>query len=144
MLLAQSEFARPICPEAHAGQVPPPQSMSVSVPFFTASAQLGDWHVPPEQTRLWQSAELPHIWPGAHAGQVPPPQSMSVSDPSLIPFTQLAPSVVLVVLVVVVVVVVMPISGAQRNFAPIGVTERTPNWSDQGTGASATFGHFSL
>jgi hypothetical protein len=39
--LAQSALLRHVRPFPHAGQLPPPQSMSVSLPFLTASEQVG-------------------------------------------------------------------------------------------------------
>jgi hypothetical protein len=68
-------------PSSQRGQVGPPQSMSVSVPFFTPSAQLLSLQSPPEQLPLSQSVPLTHIFPAAHGPQVaPPPQSTSVSE----------------------------------------------------------------
>jgi hypothetical protein len=55
---------------AHFAQPVPPQSTSVSVPFFTRSAQLGAWQVPPAQTPLGQSL------PARHPTQVPAPSHM--------------------------------------------------------------------
>ena len=49
MPLVQSAPAAHILPVAHVGQVPPPQSMSVSVPSLMPSVQLG-WHCPNMQT----------------------------------------------------------------------------------------------
>jgi hypothetical protein len=70
-----------ICPSTHAVQMPPPQSTSVSSPFFTASAQLGAAQTPAVHTLLWQSAAPAHSLPVPQsAGQVPP-QSTSVSIP---------------------------------------------------------------
>jgi hypothetical protein len=65
----------------HFGQVPPPQSTSVSAPFFTLSVQLADWQMLPTQTPLWQSPPTLHVLPAAHFGHEAPPQSMSVSVP---------------------------------------------------------------
>jgi hypothetical protein len=61
------------------GQLPP-QSVSVSLPFFTPSMQLAGWHVAgfPEQTPLWQSPAPVQRKPFAHFGQ-DEPQSTSVS-----------------------------------------------------------------
>src|SRR4051812_34834636 len=64
-------------------QVPPPQSTSVSTPFFTVSVHVGLAHLPPLQTPLTQSAPLPQPSPSAH-GAHEPPQSRSVSAPFLI------------------------------------------------------------
>jgi hypothetical protein len=60
----------------------PPQSTSVSVPFFTTSAQLGAVHffVVASQLPLAQSAEIKQAFASAHFKQLPP-QSMSVSVP---------------------------------------------------------------
>ncbi len=81
----QSPLAWHILPSPQAGQVPPPQSVSVSVPFSTPSLQLGVWQVPFLQTPLLQSGPPLHILPSSQAGQVPPPQSVSVSVPSWLP-----------------------------------------------------------
>jgi hypothetical protein len=42
-------------PIGHAGQVPPPQSTPVSLPFLTLSMHDGAAHCPPVQKPLWQS-----------------------------------------------------------------------------------------
>jgi len=42
---AQSPFTAQALPVAHPPQVPPPQSRSVSAPFFFPSVQVGAWHV---------------------------------------------------------------------------------------------------
>src|SRR4029079_2211714 len=67
------------------GQVPP-QSVSVSVPFFTPSLHAGALHffVFESQTPLWQSPEAAHALPSAHLLGQEPPQSVSVSVPFLI------------------------------------------------------------
>ena len=44
MLLMQSAPTKQKFPELQAGQVPPPQSRSVSAPFFTPSLQVGAQH----------------------------------------------------------------------------------------------------
>jgi hypothetical protein len=78
-------------PVAQGGQVPPPQSTSVSAPFFTPSVQLGAAHVPLVQVSPpAQSLAMVHALPVAQGGQVPPPQSTSVSAPSFTPSVQLA------------------------------------------------------
>jgi hypothetical protein len=90
----QSVFARHALPVEHAEHgAPPPQSTSVSLPFFTLSLQVAARHVfpprkPPWQAALWQSLAEEHALPSAHFGQ-PPPQSTSVSEPSLTLFEQL-------------------------------------------------------
>jgi hypothetical protein len=79
--LTQSEPTMQAFPVAHAAQVPPPQSTSVSLPFLTPSEQVGTRQTPPEQTLLEQSEEMRQTLPLAQAAQVPPPQSTSVSLP---------------------------------------------------------------
>jgi hypothetical protein len=49
--LAQSFQSVHDLPMAQPEQVPP-QSTSVSVPFLTASMQVGAWQTPPEQERV--------------------------------------------------------------------------------------------
>jgi hypothetical protein len=69
-------------PGGQPGQPPPPQSVSVSNPFFTKSVQSGAWHSPIEQTALAQSLDPAQVSPVSHREQVPaPPQSVSVSRP---------------------------------------------------------------
>jgi hypothetical protein len=63
----------------------PPQSTSVSAPFFTWSPQIGLWHTFGEQTPLTQSTGAPHDWPGWHPLQPPPPQSTAFSLPFFTP-----------------------------------------------------------
>jgi hypothetical protein len=65
-------------PSAQCGHEPP-QSTSVSVPFFAPSVHKGDWQVT-LHTPLAQSPPALHASPTAHFGQVPP-QSTSDSDP---------------------------------------------------------------
>jgi hypothetical protein len=67
----------------HPAQLAPPQSTSVSVPFFVKSLHAGARHVPPEHTELWQSADTEHPPPVPQVGQEPPPQSVPVSLPFL-------------------------------------------------------------
>jgi hypothetical protein len=67
-------------PARHGPQVPP-QSVSVSVPFFTASSQLGarqSESLP--HTSLAQSELSSQLPPVGQPGQVPP-QSLPVSSP---------------------------------------------------------------
>ena len=52
--LVQSVFTLQTFPGAQAGQVPPPQSTSVSFPFVTASEQVGAAQKPFAQTPLVQ------------------------------------------------------------------------------------------
>jgi hypothetical protein len=60
----------------------PPQSTSVSVPFFTVSAQVAAWHRLAVHTPLPQSAASAQALVAAQGPQVPP-QSASVSVPFL-------------------------------------------------------------
>jgi hypothetical protein len=86
---AQSVPARQALPSAHVGQPPPPQSTSVSVPFFTVSEHVAAWQTRPVHTPLSQSAATAHARLAAH-GVHEPPQSTSVSVPSFILSVQLA------------------------------------------------------
>jgi hypothetical protein len=73
---------------AHAGQLAPPQSASVSpisLPFFTPSVHEGFAHSLFVQTALRQSSSLLHARKLAHGPQAAPPQSLSVSSPFAIP-----------------------------------------------------------
>jgi hypothetical protein len=58
----------------------PPQSMSVSSPFLTPSAQFERWHTFDLQILLTQSALISQRLPSGHGAQGPP-QSTSVSAP---------------------------------------------------------------
>jgi hypothetical protein len=92
--------------------VPPPQSTSVSAPFFIASVQVGASapHTPPAQLALWQSPALPHAFPFGHLAQAGPPQSTSLSLPFFIPSLQ------------------APLGAAQTPFAQLALvqSEATP------------------
>ena len=87
--LEQSPPTLQVLPAAQGGQGPP-QSTSVSEPFFTMSAQLGGWQVPAEQTPFWQSVPARQDFPSGQDGQAPPPQSTAVSLPFFTPSMQLA------------------------------------------------------
>jgi hypothetical protein len=80
--LVQSPGVVQPLPLAHffAGAQDPPQSTSVSVPFFTTSAHVGAWHFlgVPLQTPLPQSAAVLHVLPATQSAHVPP-QSISLS-----------------------------------------------------------------
>ena len=91
-LLAQSVPETHASPSAHFGQVPPPQSGAVSVPFWTASEQVGAAQAlgEPLHTLLWQSLACVQVSPVPHAVQSRPPQSMAVSLPFCAPSVQLA------------------------------------------------------
>jgi hypothetical protein len=72
------------CPVAHAllsdTTHEPPQSVAVSLPFLTRSAQVGCWQTRLVQTPLEQSLACTQACPGPQAlGQLPP-QSASVSS----------------------------------------------------------------
>jgi hypothetical protein len=71
-------------------QATPPQSTSVSRPFFTASLHVGAVHVWAlgSQTLSMQSAATRHFFVSAHGAQLPP-QSTSVSFPPFMPSRQL-------------------------------------------------------
>jgi hypothetical protein len=88
--LVQSEALVQCLPEPQVGQLPPPQSMSVSVPFWTPSVQLAALQLPPWHTWVVQSEPKTQLWPTAQLGQLPPPQSTSVSVPFFTPSVQLA------------------------------------------------------
>jgi hypothetical protein len=78
---------------AHAEHEPPPQSVSVSAPFFTPSLQLAAAQNPPLQIDAEQSLALPQVLPAEHFEQVVPPQSMSASSWFLIPSEHVAGAV---------------------------------------------------
>src|SRR5207244_141960 len=82
--LAQSEFAEQWRALSHEGQVPP-QSTSVSLPFFEPSVQEPIWHTPPVHTALEHSAPEWRCQPSAHDGHAGPPQSTPVSAPFFAP-----------------------------------------------------------
>ncbi len=63
----------------------PPQSTSVSPPFFTPSLDVGTTHALAVHASSWQSAFALHAFMSAHFGAVAPPQSTSVSSPSFFP-----------------------------------------------------------
>jgi hypothetical protein len=68
--------------EAQVTHAPPPQSTSVSLPFFTPSAQPDAWQMAAVHTPFWQSVPAVQVLPAAHRLQVVvPPQSLSVSPP---------------------------------------------------------------
>jgi hypothetical protein len=70
---------------AHFVHVAPPQSTSVSAPFFTRSEHVGVWQIPPLHTPLTQSFAIEHILPFTHLFMHVDPQSMSVSVPFFTP-----------------------------------------------------------
>src|SRR5262245_26593556 len=78
-LPTQSWFMVHFWPGWQAGHVVPPQSMSVSNPFFTPSLHEGGLQVPDgPQILSAQSDPSAHFLPSAQGMQLPPPQSTSV------------------------------------------------------------------
>jgi hypothetical protein len=69
LLLWQSPLPRQVFPFAHFALHEPPQSTSVSLPFFFPSLQAGAWQMPPVHTRLSQSAPAAQARPGLQGGQ---------------------------------------------------------------------------
>lgn len=89
--LVQSLAAPQILPLAQRGQlVAPPQSTSVSPPFFTPSAHPGDWQMPLTHRPSTQSVFAAQPSPSAHSGQLAPPQSFAVSVPLVTPSMHVA------------------------------------------------------
>ena len=84
----QSAALRQVPPGLHGLQAGPPQSLSVSVPFFIPSLHARDpvgLQRPPTHSPLVQSALALHTLPTAHGAQAGPPQSTSDSAPSMRP-----------------------------------------------------------
>jgi hypothetical protein len=80
--LVQSDGAPQILPLPQAGHPAPPQSVSVSVPFFTVSTHVAAWQVLvglPLHTPVVQSAPVPQVFPTPQSAQFGPPQSLSLS-----------------------------------------------------------------
>ena len=80
-LEAQSPPTRQTLPSAQGGQAPPPQSWSVSEPFFMLSPQLAAAQTPSlqmEETQLEPTRQRPPLGQGLHPAA---PQSLSVSRP---------------------------------------------------------------
>jgi hypothetical protein len=84
---SQSEVALHSFDSPQAAHVPPPQSTSVSFPFFTPSLQVAAWHCPATQTPVKQSRSAPQTSGAGHGLQLPP-QSTPVSSPSWRPSAQ--------------------------------------------------------
>jgi len=61
MTVAQSPSLSHLRPMSHAGQLPPPQSTSVSAAFCVLSVQEGAWHTPEAQIPLAQSVAASHV-----------------------------------------------------------------------------------
>src|SRR5439155_7797199 len=72
--LWQSTARAQLLPSTHLGQLPP-QSTSLSLPFFTPSLQVGAAQCARQHTPLWQSSSTAQLAPVAQAAQTPPPQS---------------------------------------------------------------------
>jgi hypothetical protein len=83
--LLQSAEALHALPVRHFGAVAPPQSTSVSSPFFLPSVGLGAAHFPVLHTSLAQSPSILQTFPVSHLGAAAPPQSTSVSSPFFLP-----------------------------------------------------------
>ena len=76
----QSAPAEQLLPAAHRPQVvEPPQSLSVSPPFFALSEQVAAWQMLVVHTALSQSLAPVQAAPLAQGGQAGPPQSTSDS-----------------------------------------------------------------
>src|SRR5690606_8521683 len=76
----QSPSSTQALPTSHPSQGPP-QSTSISPPFFTRSVQLASAQVPLLQIVLAQSAPFAHFFPASQGAHSAPPQSTSVSVP---------------------------------------------------------------
>ena len=87
--LTQSLPALQFLPSSHFGALVgavPPQSTSLSVPFWSPSVALGGEHSPAMQLLFSQSVATPQVLPSMHRGATEPPQSTSLSSPSFEPF----------------------------------------------------------
>lgn len=85
--LLQSPSAVHAWPVVHVAPQLPPQSTSVSAPFFTPSLHDADSQVfEVAQKPLAQSVLVMHALPSPHFGHCEPPQSTSVSSPSFMLF----------------------------------------------------------
>src|SRR5262245_24932915 len=79
--LLQSDGAPHLPMVGHLLAHEPPQSTSLSVPFFAPSMQVGTAHfIIASQTLLTQSVPTLHLSVSAQAGHLAPPQSASVSS----------------------------------------------------------------
>jgi hypothetical protein len=85
----QSPFVEQPWFTAHFVAQGPPQSLSVSVPFFRASLQVGAVQVSFEQTPLLQSVMSRHFFVSSQRFGQPAPQSTSPSVPLRMPSEQL-------------------------------------------------------
>src|ERR1700761_5175020 len=90
MPVVQSPSTAQPRPSAHLLHVEPPQSTSVSSPFFRPSLHLASLQRPSLQTKLRQSSLKRHSPPeGQRAGEHVSPQSMSDSLPLRTPSSHL-------------------------------------------------------
>src|SRR6185436_20978725 len=80
----QSPFPPHVLLSAQSAAQLPPQSTSLSEPFFTPSEQVALWQRFPMQTWLWQSLATLQAFPAAQPAHEPP-QSMPVSAPFFTP-----------------------------------------------------------
>src|SRR6476659_8544236 len=92
--LTQSVPAMQVLPLTHLGQVGPPQSMSVSLPFLTVSVQVGGWHTPPAHTPLGQATLHPPQLAGLVTVEVSHPLVSLLPSQSAKPASQVPPQVV--------------------------------------------------
>src|SRR5512145_1425947 len=92
MLDWQSDAILQAFPTPHFVVQEPPQSTSVSVPFFARSLHAAAWQTLVLQTPLAQSEPVEQALPFAQVlvGAQPPPQSVSVSVPFLVLSPQVA------------------------------------------------------
>jgi hypothetical protein len=81
--LLQSESAEHDAPSSQAGQLPPPQSLSGSLPSAMPSVHVAGRQTSPSQCREAQSSFDLHARFVAQRAQSGPPQSSSVSDESI-------------------------------------------------------------
>src|SRR5262245_50526546 len=86
----QSLLMAQCLPVAHLLQLGPPQSTSVSLPFRTASEQVGAWQIEAAHTPLTQSPLTPQPSPARQVAPQLPPQSMSLSFWSCVPSEHVA------------------------------------------------------
>jgi hypothetical protein len=88
MFDVQSALAAQPLPLSHLVEQVPPQSMSVSLPFFAPSVHVAVAQRPPVHAPPVQSVFTEQSSPFAQSGQLPPPQSTSVSAAFFTPSVQ--------------------------------------------------------
>jgi hypothetical protein len=86
--LSQSVGCKHFLPSPQAGHAPPPQSTSVSAPFWKPSVHRGAAHSLLLHCWLKQSVEAMQPFPVPHLRHSVPPQSTPVSSESFVPFVQ--------------------------------------------------------